>query len=268
MQCGAIRSAHRRTFPQTSRKTRCNRCHWRSSFRRSARSCRRPDCPTIPSRCRSASRRVSRRCNRRRQMLPVIVLPIEPQDELAPILAALAENEPDAEDRLTAYARQSIVADAYARAQRDWSERIRAGLCRSARCDRTPSPGHSRKRAGVRFARPRRHWSLQRPKSPSSVLSSRRSRSPTTPISTRPSPPTGGGRSRARGAYADAIGESIGRQMKSIAENLPNLRLLRSARPSSFRKTCATNCAANRRHWSPSLPNNGNSSRACPARPA
>jgi hypothetical protein len=45
--------------------------------------------------------------------------------ELAPVLAALAAGEPDAYDRLIAYARRDIVADAYARAQEEWSGRIR-----------------------------------------------------------------------------------------------------------------------------------------------
>lgn len=56
---------------------------------------------------------------------PGIVLPLEPLDELGPILSALAANEPGAEDRLTDYARQNIVANAYSRAQREWSEQIR-----------------------------------------------------------------------------------------------------------------------------------------------
>jgi hypothetical protein len=45
--------------------------------------------------------------------------------ELEPILAALAAQEPDAYDRLIDYARRDIVAAAYGRAQRSWSERIR-----------------------------------------------------------------------------------------------------------------------------------------------
>jgi hypothetical protein len=45
--------------------------------------------------------------------------------ELEPILAALAADEPAAYDRLIDYARRNIVAEAYGRAQRNWSEWIR-----------------------------------------------------------------------------------------------------------------------------------------------
>jgi hypothetical protein len=48
-----------------------------------------------------------------------------PQDDLQPILDAIVAEAPDADARLTAYARENIVAAAYARAQHEWSERIR-----------------------------------------------------------------------------------------------------------------------------------------------
>jgi hypothetical protein len=47
------------------------------------------------------------------------------RDDLQPILEALVAGEPGAEAQLTTYARENIVAAAYSRAQREWSERIR-----------------------------------------------------------------------------------------------------------------------------------------------
>ena len=47
------------------------------------------------------------------------------QDGLQPILEAVVAEEPDAMERLTDYARANIVEKAYAHAQAEWSERIR-----------------------------------------------------------------------------------------------------------------------------------------------
>jgi hypothetical protein len=51
--------------------------------------------------------------------------PIAPTSELRAILEALVNHEPDADQRLTDYARRDIVESAYAHAQDDWNTRIR-----------------------------------------------------------------------------------------------------------------------------------------------
>ena len=137
-------------------------------------------------------------------------------DRLEPILAALVAEEPDAEDRLTTYARQTIVAAAYSRVQREWDERIRPAYLEAlvaieeqARATAESAPESTSETATALLAA-------------ADDIAARRGAVEAIEITHDATVDAAFGPDwwrtvQGKGAYADAVAESIQTQMQSIA---------------------------------------------------
>ena len=185
--------------------------------------------------------------------------------ELQEILDDLAAGEP-AWEQLIAYARRDIVEAAYARAEREWSQRIRPAYLRaltasaeSARRVADQAPASAAQTAAALHAA-------------ADQMTEQRATLEAIEISHDHVVDEALGTNwwrtvEGKGAYADAVAQSVAEQMDAIMQ--PHRRPpRRSAAPSRCRKSCVTCCGAGRRSWRSSSPSSARSSPALPARPA
>ncbi len=140
-----------------------------------------------------------------------------PPIELRPILEALVSDEQDAYDRLIDYARSDIVAPAYARAAREWSQTIRPGYLEAldTTSERTMQAAESALQSAPEIASSLKKAAedMTRQRTAIEAIEIRHDEMVDEALGTDWWRTVEG-----KGAYADAVGDSIRAQMKEISD--------------------------------------------------